>query len=306
MNSERIRELMESVPGSVPLYRNTSSHLLDGGSQAEQQDPVGYALLDPQFPWTYASAFAVAGQPLPREVKEDSIWQAYAYRRFNEPDDAVNRANLLRHSNWTTQRQFINAMLIIPDQSLWSVSKYTGVAVPVLEMYERLFWSVRDRLDDVLFMSKLVWPLTRRVLYQPDYFLNESPGLLMLRAARDHGMDGLLVLFGATTTSKEMSLDMVASKLQTKTISESNALAMAGAINQRGLPVQQRAQGLLTAALQGGAQKQDMSDTEAGLTHLSMGGSIINTAVGLLSGDPEHEARCKLQLELLASNASKN
>lgn len=146
----------------------------------------------PDFGWQFVLSFADCGRELPATVHESILRELYAILRGHKtPSSEMLEVLGLHYSSASVNvsRNLMKALLILPSVSLEEVARVTGFSTSVVWSYEQLFFNVRDRLDDGLYIAKLVYPKSMFVILEPDYPANVDIEILLLRAARDFGPD---------------------------------------------------------------------------------------------------------------------
>jgi hypothetical protein len=278
----------------------------DTHSHAVEINRAAYALLDPAFPWLFTMAFINMKKPLPLEVDENHMRQAYEYEFRNFHDPRIFNALLFRHPHWRPRKNLLEALLIIPSLSLADIARLTDTDLAAVQMYENLFFSVRDRLTDKKYINDIVYPQTRMVEHRPNYFLTEDPGHLMLRAAYNYGLEAVLEIYGITTELEEMPSELYARKLKSRLMAKSFSIAQSGGINQTNLPVMNHAFKLLLAAENTDAPITGTNDSQMGLTAVGLnpGESILATALQL-NDHSQYNRMLKLQKDL-GGDSTKN
>jgi hypothetical protein len=241
-----------------------------------------HALLDPAFPWQYAKAFAELHQPLPVIVNEPYIRMAFEYLSGRVNNDDIVEAQVIQHPKWATKRGFLEALLLFPNLRLDEVAAHTGLAVSVVMTYAALFWSVRDRLEDKLFINELCFPATRLPEYQDGYWDSVTPRELMLRAAFNKDLATVLQLFGVKAQGELESAETSANQVKASTMADAAFVVRAGGAGST-VPVLNAARRMISASEKFAMPTNNAGDDLIGLTALSLdpGQSILATLQGL-------------------------
>lgn len=149
----------------------------------------------------------------------------------------------------------LKAMLIAglgapPEVHLDLVSEKTGISRLTLEAYEILFFNVLDRPQDGAYLSSIVYPQGRLVVYDEDYFETAPISDLMLRAAYDHRdielVERLSGLDGSGYEAGLRELRDLERELEARFISTADVMARSEFLNQRSAAME-RATALLAA-----------------------------------------------------------
>ena len=229
-----IAQLVDSIPADMRPY----------AAEASMTDVVGaggnmlivnyaYAMMDPAFGWKYAMAFAKATKPLPAVVSEPYIRAAHDYLISGKCSDNLLGTFALREESMKLARGLLEALLLVaPAMPLERIGELCCLPVAMIEKYEALFFSVRDRADDLCYRAAIAYPKTRQVEFQPDYIATVDPCDLLKRAAVRGGVDVVLELFGAVTSRSSLTDKELARILRTNILAEAAWLAQAGMIHQ--------------------------------------------------------------------------
>ena len=229
-----IAQLVDSIPADMRPY----------AAEASVRDVVGaggnmlivnyaYAMMDPAFGWKYATAFAKATKPLPAVVTESAIQEAHDYLISGKCSDNLLGALTLREAPMKLARGLLEALLLVaPAMPLERIGELCCLPVAMIEKYEALFFSVRDRADDLCYRAAIAYPKTRQVEFQKDYLATVDPCDLLKRAAVRGGVDVVMELMGALTSRSILTDKELARILGTNILAEAVWLAEAGMIHQ--------------------------------------------------------------------------
>lgn len=268
MTFERIRELIDYLPSTSSYFRE----VLNYTSQVTAVNKFMCAYKDLSFGYKFIKALIKDNIKLPAAVSEDYLRELYFFEKFGDTSNQdVIFAISLNHPSSQTMADSIKAFLIT-DESFDKIEKITGIPKRVLECFEQLFFNIRDRKNESLFIASKVYPNTRMVETQDDYLKTESFGNLILRSAYNNGLEDAAYFSGlkmANSVLNEKSSAVSALQLEAAIMANAYFLAKNGMINQRHNALSS-AKGLLIAAKQGGAETTE-NDNE-GIT--SLGESI--------------------------------
>lgn len=210
----------------------------------ETSSTLRQVYLTPEYGWEFACGCADARVTFPLSVdgREKWLFRAYLLRLApaTYPCRAVKDAHQIRQSPSLSAK--LNAMLMAGlgrpvEEHLSLVSEKTGIPKPTVEAYEVLFFNVLDRPRDGLYISHIVYPDTRLVEYDVDYFDKTPIADLLLRAAFNHReIDLVLRLTGMTNVACRQELATLGEQekqLETSIISNASLMAQLGLLNQR-------------------------------------------------------------------------
>jgi hypothetical protein len=307
MNIQRIDELVRSMPPDAPFYTNMGGGVQE--TQSQLVDRLGFARNDPSFPWTFVAAFVNMRQRLPCEVTEHFMRQAYEFTLNNVPNNVIANTFVLRHTEFAMTRCMLEALLLIsefPEQEnpksdpMETIAEISNINVNTVRMYEKLFFNVRDRLDDLNYMHSILYPETRQVEIKPDYFLNEHPGKLMLRASllKDGtNVETIMSIYGTRYHLKELSAEVYTRNLTTRVLADAHRIIQSGGSNQPGIPSVSWARSLTVAReMNKDSGQVDAVDSQMGVgaIGLNTGQSILET-VKNLTNDATYEKQLEEQ-----------
>ena len=306
MNKARIIELVATLPRKSKIYAEAKAD----GAPVECDVQIhrrACALLDPAFPWKYAQAFAQLRQPLPESVVEHYIRAAHAHLSGRIINDEISEAQVMQHGRWATKRGFLEALLLLPNLRIDEIAVQAGLSVSIVMTYEQLFWNVRDRRSDEMFVNEICLPNTRLNEYRDDFWETVQPRDLMLRAAFNNDLQTILQIFGTRTPVPEQPADASAKRVKSRIMADAEFVVRAGGSNS-GLPVLDSARRIIAAGEKNVVPKRANGDDVIGLTALSMnlGDSIMANLMGS-ADDSEYNARlAKQDAERAAGNPATN
>jgi len=307
MNAERIRQLNDCLPPQAALYPNADPSPSVCAAHDQVINRAACALMDPSFPWNFAMAFVKLKLPLPAEAREPYLIQAYAFAGdVRQSARKIYRhlveARTFLHPAWAIHRQFLEALLIIPDLPLKEIAALTGTHLYTVQIYESLFFHVRDRMEDKLYINHLVYPANR---YAAIADRKHDADHTMIQAAYNSGVDAVLRIYGARRESEvPMTPKMYAWKFNTQVLAEALHLAETGGLNQADSPVLKHVFKVLGAAGKANGLDAGPGDDEMGLIAVGLGpGKAIMDAVKDLTDNSFHEARLKEYDERHAQSA---
>lgn len=286
MVKAKIIELIGTIPVESKIY---TQEVKPNGGKATVPTAAevlinrqAHALLDPAFPWQYAKAFAELHQPLPKIVDEPFIRMAHEHLSGRVNNDDIVEAQVIQHPKWTTKRGFLEALLLLPGLRLDEVAAHTSLSVTAVLTYAGLFWSVRDRLGDKLFINELCLPATRLAEYRDGFWNDAEPKELMLRAAYKQDLETLLAIFGSRTPSDLESAETSAKQVKAATMADAAFVVRAGGAGST-VPALNAARRMISASEKFAMQTNNLGDDIIGLAALSLdpGQSILATLQGL-------------------------
>jgi hypothetical protein len=287
MIKARINELVDTIPTKSKIYSEPADH---AGTADLMINRRAHALLDAAFPWKYAQAFAQLRKLLPPIVTEFYIRTAYDHLLGRVTNGDINEALIIQHPRWTTKRGFLEALLLFPNLRLDEVAAHVGISVSTVIVYEQLFFNVRDRLYDELFVNEICYPDTKLIEYRSEYWETVEPRDLIFRAAYNNDLDTVLHIFGSRKPSAEQSSDVSAKNVKERILAGADFVVRAGGVNSQ-IPVLDAARRIIVAGEKATANQNRNAPSDAlsdvGMTY---GESIRATIMGLTGGDVGNNA----------------
>jgi hypothetical protein len=264
---------------------------VSAGLNKMQQHTAAFLLNynDMALGWKAAAMFARAHAQLPVYLTADDQWIWRAYLTQCNPDlyfdKHVAEAEALMDISMQHQRHTIQALLLSDDADFTDIAKITGLSVDTLVAYEKLFFNVKDRREDAMFLAKHVYPHGRLEELYDNYLRNTTFGDLLRRTGYNCGKDYVVYMSGLRSKLiKDMSVGDMASQLERVVMANGFFLASSGLINQRSDAQGLRtAQSMITAAKAGGMENPEQS-----------GFDDITVSIAL-RGELAHAGRVKLE-----------
>ena len=196
----------------------------------------------------------------PLWLKSDDHKWLYRYYLFERgaTDETVESAVMLALPEMTGTRQVIEALILSYDSSFAEIASKTGWSERVISAYEKLFFNIRDRLQDHLFLAQVAYPHTRIVETYPDYISNEDIGRLLRRIGHNNGIDHVLHFAGVKSELVSLlSSHDTPHKLEGTIMANGYLLARNGWLNDAKAEVIRSSRMFLAAAKQGGEKSEE-------------------------------------------------
>ncbi len=297
MKLNRIQELLPLLPqGTGYLPNRGGRHFNQGFARTSRIDDVeklAIAVHDPAFGWHFIRAFVDLQKDMPVQISDNTLRRAYSVESRREYDPPVLEAiGLAFFPGYTYSRYLLEAGLLDPTVSFDRLALLLSLSVDTVEVYDQLFFNVRDRLRDRAYLGKLAWPYGMQVELQPDYARREDLGMLMRRASFHHGFESALEMAGLGANVRNSDSAAAAEQMKALLLNSGLRQVKHGMIHQN-LPVVNNSIRLLTAQAAGG---EVQSGNEAlGLHAISMGGAIMD----LLKSDQHKDVLDRRKLNML-------
>ena len=269
MNAVRISELIEYLPDPKEDIDNQFGQLIEDNRLKSNRDKQirKYARYykDLQFGWNFIKAIEHHNMPLPPMLGGDDEWLFRAYKFETDmayEDKAIFKALELTYAESRLTRETLHGLLVSSDADINKIASITSINIETIKAYEQLFFNLRDRRHEALFLAEIVYPNGKLVECLDNYIRHETLGNLLLRAGYNNGMADVLHFAGAPS-------NLMYSLLETETAGKLEALIMAnGFLIARNFLVNQsrdaaglfNARSLIQAAKQGGQEAETPSE----------------------------------------------
>lgn len=220
----------------------------------------------PDVGWDMAESYARERRSLPITLLGDDQWiyKAVMYLRFGCPDKHVATAWYLgttKEPHAKRAAEVIQALLLVENSTIGDVAKLLRLDREIIAAYERLFFNVLSRRDDVLYIKNIVYPDGRMVELFDDYLRDEPLGKILTRAGWNNGVEDVMFLAGLRRPEllhKMANSQDMAKRLEGIYMANGMITARNGWLNQgshaNGL---RDAKNLISAAKAGGIQASD-------------------------------------------------
>lgn len=268
MTADTIHTLSASIPDD--LLRETRP----GGRAANVPgmgfDPDVYRFVSlyrmTDFGWKYASTAAHNNGRMHLQSSQllgddEVIFRAYLFVRFPKefPYPDIKGALALTTPAMATTRILLQGLLLSRDASVLSVAQDSGLDLGVVLAFEKLFFNVLDRKNDVSYLQSIVYPHGRLVELTEGYLRTTPLGPMIMRAGYNNGAAHVKFMLGTSNSALDALLRSTDPKqLEQLMMTYGFILAHNGGINQTALPGIAHARHLLTASKLGGQDAESM------------------------------------------------
>ena len=231
---------------------------------------------NPAFGWHAASVLHRSGTPdFPVFPERKLRWVHLAWLQLCRPDlyrydqrfEPVRQA-LQIHTQRENEdtRGFLEAALMTSQGTAEELGQRIGWPALAIEAYDALFWNVRDRQADKLFLRNVVYPNTRLEELIEDYLPKGNLNKVLLRMGYNKDLDTVMHFagFGGNDFIGGMSCTQATDMFQREVMVQGYLLASNGFLNYEKQHVSMTAaRSLLQAAKIGGADTG--GETSAGI-----------------------------------------
>ena len=264
MTSSIIRRLASQMPADADYFRGTPRSLFERPGQLTSQERVAKCLSDPSFGWHFARTLADAGLELPSIVIEQYVVRAYFSFQADASDEVVEAAHALAGPTQHRDRAILRALFMAKDINCEYIARLTGLSVPVVEAFGQLFFNVRDRREDRLYLAGILFPAGRvREIQNGD----PEPDLVLLRAGHDEGALRVAQVAGLLPERSQSTSNNAGRDLETGLLHRASSLMEAGVSSS---PVVRDALKLIAAGKNSGEPTNPLLDnSQSGLGAIS-------------------------------------
>lgn len=258
MEAKRIEQLVNLIPEDSEYFNSFSGiSTFDESDAMQSLNKFIICYKDLQFGYHFVLSFSKTKKKLPSSVSEYYIKQAYNFENGLKCDPNVKRAYMYYHPSNRYFKDLIEGFLLVDDITTAEIAKSTGIPEPTIKAYEQLFFNILDRKKEAAFIASVVYPETRLVELQENYYKNESNNMLLKRSAYNNGPDDLMYMAGLKTGHLRGAGTEMAAKLEDSIMANGYYLARNGFLNQRYSTGVNNAKMLITASKQGGQSAEN-------------------------------------------------
>jgi hypothetical protein len=261
---------------------NNFQHISQGLDKTQQHKAaflLNYS--DLAIGWKAAGMFAKAHAKLPVYLTADDhwIWRAYLVQCNPDKyfDKHVAEALALMDPSMHHEKTTIQGLLLTEDASFKDIACITAIAEDTVRAFEKLFYNVRDRFEDYLFLARSVYPHGRIEELYDRYLHNTTFGDLIRRTGYNCGKDYVTFMAGLRSNLiQDMTSGDMAVRLERTIMANGFVLASSGLINQRNDAAGVRdAKSLIAAAKAGGQDQQETSGFDDVAVSTALRGELV-------------------------------
>lgn len=307
MNAKRIEQLIGLMPAQNQYVSRAGGDALGRGQTPAEVTLYAHAMSDPMFGWTFVKSFVDAGKHLPIEVSESVLLRTYCYFKYSNRDPDVRQAFQLRTHAEKMKRTMLHCMLLIDKFSMEHIAGELQMDLDVVEIYENLFWNVKDRLSDKIYINSIVYPESTQILWANQYHLNEDYLNIAVRAAMNHGMETVKAFLGLVSQMSEFDAEGHAKAFEAQVVSTAAHSARIGLLHQKDVPSISSGRSMVQSSKLGGMAAKD-DDGRLGLGSFGMRAAVLEHYRRIAEPDVQYRLRLQqlgLQRELAGEAGSK-
>lgn len=290
-------ERIETLAGLLPPQNAYIKRLGRGPSHYGVSDSVqaySQAMSDPMFGWQFVKTFLDSEKNIPIAVTESTLLRAYCFHRYNNGDRDLRMAFQLKTRAEKNRMIMLQCMLLLEKLSLEHIAGELSLSLDTVRIYADLFWNVRDRLRDNVYINSLIYPDSTQVLWVKDYHQNEDPLHISLRAAYHYGMDTVKSFLGIANQTSEYEPENHAKTLEAQVLSTASHSARLGLLHQKDVASIDSGRLMVQSSKLGGDLGKD-DDSRLGLGSFGMKASVLEHYRRI----SEHDIQYRLRLQQL-------
>lgn len=302
-----ISKLVDNLPESSQLYLG-SDYSGSKGSTDLRLHRRSKASMDPRFPWAYVMDHIRRDEPLPAIVDLydlEYLTDAYCFQEGFVENDDLMRAMMWLQPEFDNFRGCLEACLLLRDTSLEQIAEHFRINIDSLRLYERLFYSVRDRLDDVTFFGPQHVPHTHAALQDDSYWRYASAATIMKHAAvtLGGGMENALLVFGATDLPS-MPTSQMMELFRSMSLRAALVAAATGGHYRARNPVMSMMRGLLIAQESNPNLNKPQDDSRVGVYSIGPAEAILITKRGCQDNSEYEKQAAMIEMQERDLNAA--
>jgi hypothetical protein len=287
---EQMVTICRILPDDCPYFARFLLPNTRKGRPLDLGDKLGLATNDPQFPWNLGSTHFEAQRPMPAALCWHVAFRAYLYRKNGRRILDRDLAEAYAIQQRPAQRDRLRAFLLT-NASLEQIAGWLHLKVPVVWLFSELFWNVRYRLKDGIFVADLLCL---------DKFGEVEDGLALIQLGYRQGAAPLLKVLGLGDSSDPENTPELYDRLERSILLDATAGTDRKLYGSKLNPAGHQALSLLLAR-KNRAQPELDEDMRRGLAGMSMAKSINEAARKIFQ--PDVDRRVALQLGQMLDEA---
>ena len=250
---------------------------------------------DPAFAWNLACSYFEAQQPMPAALCRHVAFRAYLYLRNGGRLQDRDLATAYAIQQRPRQRDLLRAFLLT-NATFEEIATLLDMGVEVVRLFSELFWDIRHRLKDGLFMADLLCL---------DRIGEVDPGLALMRLAYTQGAVPLARAAGlAHLAPNSESTRELYDRFERSILLDGNAGADRRLYGAKVNAAGHQALSLLLARKNRAPQEFD-EDMRRGLGGMSVSRSVNDAAKRIFQPDLDRRVALQLGLEMEQARAKK-
>lgn len=242
-----------------------------------RHDSIARLLNAPDVGCRVVDAFIQCGKPLPVEIHNPWLNRLYDYRS-SESEDPFGDFDIVQilgmRSTEEVYPALLKAYLLAPDIPFEHIAAHLSISVNLVEGFHTLFFNVRPRLQEPMFISSLLYPNGRQQEFQEDYLATANWEIILLRSAFHRDFKAFFYLMGLQRRAR--THDTASALEQVEAIIMNNAIVSAdhlGGLNQRHAVGFMNAKNIISSAKAGGQEDPSLTEDPA-LGNMDIGKTI--------------------------------
>jgi hypothetical protein len=280
MQNQRIRELVSYLPEPCPELDHTPA--ANSPLYRSDIERTVFALTAADFGAHYLDFFLKAGVALPNHIHDRSIRRGYEYHTGAARNPAYARALELHSPGNGFTGMVLEAYLLCRDLTIEQIAERVQTPVEAIEIYADLYFNVRSRASEQIYIASIVYPQTRIADLRGDFDATDMRQHL-LKLAHEYGSEAVDSAAGIRVQScSAAQAEKCRTDLENRILLDGLMLITLGAQHsQKVLPGLQAAIDLMLAPRTSGQDQTTMAEEEIRPASISVEESVLDAIQSL-------------------------
>ena len=295
MTRDEIYSLSSLIPKDTEFFSGSPFQIFAEDSVTYETEKFAKCYSNPSFVWHLIKLFSDVDKELPigdclalsRLSEYEIVREAYWFQRRGIASPELLFAVSIDKSMDPYYKTVLRSCLLVQDVTLKEISEKIGIPERVIEIYEKLFYNVWDRMEDQLYISSLVYPEGVFSELDPNYQARTNYMDLLKKAGYRGGVNEVLSLAGVRGYVKTGTTQTLVAEFENKLMANAVFLSELGLLNTRNQVGISNAKNLLAAAKHGG--DTDLANND--LIGLGGIGDVMNEEVLTVNYEVVEEQR---------------
>lgn len=238
-----IQHLIQTVPDEMlPQFNlggiaDTAVPGLPGIDAGTTRQVIAFKQVD--FGWKFCQIVAGTGLEFPvlHDREDDVLFRAWVHLLNPQAstDFEIRTALTFMTKRREHDRRALKAALISPDCTVEKAAAIAQVDPVVVRIFEKLFFNIIDRKNDIMYVMSILFPSGRNVELNQGYMVKENTESLVMRAGWQNGVDDALFMAGGSNKAlQEIARSNSTSELENTLMGYGMLMARNGGMGQSG------------------------------------------------------------------------
>jgi hypothetical protein len=276
MTLEFIRDLIPYIPRPINAFLPRNP----GGTNCgcSETELWAYALNQPRFGYLFVKSVRESNSELPVVVYNFNMIWLNEHLEGSWSPGYIAEALALAHPQQNSRSALLEALLLCPKVPFHQIAKALNCEVEVILAYSDLLFNVRDRMNDPLYINRIVYPRGKPLHHSLQRRTLRS---IYFPLAYEHGLDAVLVAAGLKKAN-EASTQAMIQDIEDSILREALNCVQ---LKQLDDPAVRAAIKISQGDRYSTPRSNGVSDWEVGLGAVSMSQPIIDTVKKLRAQD---------------------